>query len=109
MANGIKQKIERETATSSKVEDQIVQIRDDIAALASTVASLGAKSVDRAKNKAAAGYNDALSSSEQALADLKLRARDVEKEIAAHVRNKPVQTLAIAAGIGFIAALLANR
>ena len=40
---------------------------------------------------------------------LRSNAKDIEAQIVASVREKPVTSLAIAAGVGFLFALLARR
>ena len=46
---------------------------------------------------------------EAKLEELRASAKDIEEQILATVREKPVTALAIAAGIGYLFALLARR
>jgi ElaB/YqjD/DUF883 family membrane-anchored ribosome-binding protein len=46
---------------------------------------------------------------EAKLEELRASAKDIEEQILATVREKPVTSLAIAAGIGYLFALLARR
>jgi ElaB/YqjD/DUF883 family membrane-anchored ribosome-binding protein len=40
---------------------------------------------------------------------LRGNAQEIEAQVVAHVREKPVTSLAIAAGVGFLFALLSRR
>ena len=46
---------------------------------------------------------------EAAFDNLRSNARDLEEQVLASVREKPVTSLAIAAGVGFLFAVLSRR
>ena len=46
---------------------------------------------------------------EAAFENVRSNAKDIEAQVVASVREKPVTSLAIAAGVGFLFALLARR
>lgn len=91
------------------VEGDIAELRAEIAALAKQIAALGEKSVHTAKRAAAEGVEQLRSQGEARLADLSEKADDIEAQITQTVRDKPVTSLAIAAGLGFLFALIVRR
>lgn len=100
------EKIQR---TTSELEADIRQLREDIAKLARQLASTGEHSYGTAKRAASEGVEQLRAQGEAAIHSLKENARDIEDQLARNVREKPVTSLAIAAGVGFIFALLARR
>lgn len=87
----------------------IARLREDIARLANEVSGLGRQSVNTAKRAAAEGAEQLRAQGEAKMAELRANARDIEDQLADTVREKPITSLAIAAGVGFILALLTRR
>lgn len=85
-------------ATSDDIQADLEALRRDIAALTQTVASFGSSKIRQA-GEASQQYVDS--------------ARDtitsVEEEVEAYVHERPFQSLAIAAGVGYVLALLTRR
>lgn len=98
------------------VEDQIGEIRNDIAALAKV---LSARSTEAGKGlKARAGeagevaqdeIQALLANGEQMLADLRSRYAGTEKQVRTAVREHPIATLGVVAVLGLVAAALLRR
>nr|WP_295464644.1 hypothetical protein [Mesorhizobium sp.] len=93
----------------SEMEAQIETLKAEIAKLTAQVQSSGERSLEAVKNIAQEGLSQARAKGEAAMQGLKSEAYDIEGEIVARVREKPVTSLAIAAGVGFLFALLARR
>ncbi|MBX3532222.1 MAG: DUF883 family protein [Rhizobiaceae bacterium] len=94
---------------SGSIEADVAELRAEIAALTRQLAALGEKSVNTAKRAAAEGVEQLRSQGEAKLGELRASASDFEARVTETVREKPVTSLAIAAGIGFLFALIARR
>lgn len=82
----------------SSVENDIKQLREDIALLSEHIREIGGRSVYRAQRAA-------MESAEQ----LRGTAEDYQEELAEMVREKPFTAIALAAGIGYLFALISHR
>lgn len=100
---------QRAVDPAADMQLQIQALKDEIAKLRAQVASSGGRSYDALKNIAADGAEQLRVQGEAAMDGLRDNARDLEAQMAATVREKPVTSLAIAAGVGFLFALLARR
>lgn len=96
-------------AAQTDMEVQIETLKQEIEKLKAQLQSSGERSFTALKNIAKDGVSEARTRGEATVADLKDRAGDVEAELVARVREKPVTSLAIAAGVGFLFALLSRR
>lgn len=96
-------------ATKRSLEDDIAQLRKDLAKLADQFSKTGQHSYDAARRAATEGVEQLKTQSEAALGDFKLGAENLEAQLSEAVREKPVTSLAIAAGVGFLFALLSRR
>lgn len=95
--------------TASEMESQIQVLKEEIAKLTAQLQSSGERSMDAVKAMAQEGVTQARARGEAAIQGLRSEAGDIEGEIVARVREKPVTSLAIAAGVGFLFALLTRR
>lgn len=91
------------------LEADIKQLKADLEKLAKQMAATGEHGYGTARRAAALGAEQLRAQGEAKLDELRANARDIEAQITAHVREKPVTSLAIAAGVGFLFALLARR
>jgi ElaB/YqjD/DUF883 family membrane-anchored ribosome-binding protein len=102
-----------QTAQSSgaakDVEAQISQLREDIAALARSVAALGNEKAGEVRGKARRAATDAADASLQMVEDAKQQALSWERDLEQQIRTKPLQSVGIAAGVGFLFALMTRR
>jgi ElaB/YqjD/DUF883 family membrane-anchored ribosome-binding protein len=96
-------------ASQSEIEAQIATLREEIAKLSAQVQSSGERSYDAARKIASEGVDHIRAQGEAAVERLRTNATDIEQQLADSVREKPVTSLAIAAGIGFLFALMARR
>lgn len=100
----------------TSIEDQISELRGDMAALVALLADRGADASKQARSKAhdvrdqaEAGIQDLLATGEELLGDLRSRYAGTEKQLRTAVREHPFATLGTAALIGLIAAALLRR
>ncbi|WP_223475922.1 DUF883 family protein [Oricola indica] len=88
---------------------EIEGLRKDFEALAerfTTISDAGVRSArDYTREKAAA----ALDKGEGVYSELSARTSELEQQAADQIRRHPLQALGIAAGVGFLAALLTRR
>lgn len=95
--------------SSADLEADISQLKADIEKLTKQLATTGEHGYGAAKRAAAEGVEQLRAQGEAALGTLRGSAQDIEAQVVASVREKPVTSLAIAAGVGFLFALLARR
>jgi ElaB/YqjD/DUF883 family membrane-anchored ribosome-binding protein len=97
------------SATDNKnnvdLEEEIRQLKADIEKLGKHLAETGEQGYGTARKAAAQGVEQLRVQGEAAIDSLKTNARDLEEQ----VREKPVTSLAIAAGLGFLVGLLSRR
>jgi ElaB/YqjD/DUF883 family membrane-anchored ribosome-binding protein len=97
------------TSETADLEADIKQLKADLEKLARQIAATGEHGYGAARRAAAMGAEQLRAQGEAKLGELRASARDIEEQILATVREKPVTSLAIAAGIGYLFALLARR
>ncbi len=95
--------------TAADLDADIRQLRADIEKLARQLATTGQHGYGTARRAAAEGVENLRVQGEAAMDSLRSNARDLEEQVLANVREKPVTSLAIAAGVGFLFALLSRR
>ncbi|WP_346898773.1 DUF883 domain-containing protein [uncultured Roseibium sp.] len=92
------------------IEQNIERLRGDIAALAQSITRYGAGKTDEVKMRASKTGRDLAKTSQETLDSLSEELSGLEEAISTRVRDKPLQSLGIAAGIGFlIAAVWSSR
>ena len=97
------------SSASKDVEAQIQQLRDDIAALTRSVAAVGTEKASEYKGKARRVASDAADASMQMVEAARDQALSMERDLERQIRANPIQAVAIAAGVGFLFALLTRR
>ncbi|RUX07009.1 MULTISPECIES: DUF883 family protein [unclassified Mesorhizobium] len=102
-------KTANEARTNPDLEADIRQLKADIDKLTKQLAKTGEHGYGTARRAAAEGVEQLRAQGEAAFDSLRGNARDIEAQMVASVREKPVTSLAIAAGVGFLFALLARR
>ncbi len=95
--------------TVSDLEADVRQLREDIAKLTEQLAKTGQHGYGAAKRAAADGVDQLKAQGEAALGTLRDRAHDIEDELTARVKEKPLTSIAIAAGVGYLLAMLSRR
>jgi len=94
---------------SKELELQLQQLRDDLSALAKSVAAVGSDKASEVRGKVRKATNDATDASLQMVDAAKAQAKSLERDLEAQIRTNPIQSVAIAAGVGFVFALLTRR
>jgi ElaB/YqjD/DUF883 family membrane-anchored ribosome-binding protein len=105
-------RVEAEQRRDAAAEDfhaQIDVLKEEVANLREQIARAGGHSFDAAKKAASAGVDHLKSQGEMTLEDLRSNANDLEGQLVATVREKPVTAMACALGAGFLLALLTRR
>lgn len=96
-------------ASTKDIELQLEQLREDISALAKTVAAVGNEKASEVKSKAKRAAAEATDASYQIAEAAKNQALTWERDLEGQIRANPIQSVAIAAGVGFVFALLSRR
>ena len=98
------------------LEAELARLREDVASLAEQLKNTGEQigktgehTLSAARRAANEGAEQLRVKGEAAVDALKSNAGDVERQVTDAVREKPLTSLAIAAGIGFFFALLSRR
>jgi ElaB/YqjD/DUF883 family membrane-anchored ribosome-binding protein len=102
-------KTANEGRSNSDLEADIRQLKADIDKLTKQLAKTGEHGYGTARRAATEGVEQLRAQGEAAFDSLRGNAKDIEAQMMASVREKPVTSLAIAAGVGFLFALLARR
>jgi ElaB/YqjD/DUF883 family membrane-anchored ribosome-binding protein len=102
-------KTANESLGNSELEADIRQLRADIDQLTKQLAKTGEHGYGTARRAAADGVEQLRVQGEAAFDSLRSNAKDIEAQVIESIREKPVTSLAIAAGVGFLFALLARR
>lgn len=97
------------TNEQTDLEKQVQDLRNDIAAIASTLSDLGSQKLNEAKDRAQTMYENARAQGDEALNDAREKLTQTQDSICACVREKPMMSLAIAAGIGFVIGQILRR
>ncbi len=95
--------------TPEDLEAEIERLRDDVSKLTAQLAATGEHSYSAAKRAATEGAEQLRAKGEAAVQSLKTNANDLERQLTGAVREQPITSLAIAAGVGFFLALLSRR
>ncbi|MCZ8547362.1 hypothetical protein OOJ09_24505 [Mesorhizobium qingshengii] len=98
-----------EGRASADLEADIRQLKADIDKLTKQLAKTSEHGYGTARRAATEGVEQLRAQGEAAFDSLRSNAKDIEAQMMASVREKPVTSLAIAAGVGFLFALLARR
>ncbi|MCO5064783.1 MAG: hypothetical protein M9924_10220 [Rhizobiaceae bacterium] len=96
-------------APDSTLEEDVRQLQRDIQKLTELLARTKQDSYSAASHAASEGMEHLRAQGDAAMEGLRKSAEDVEAQIVTAVREKPVTSLAIAAGIGFLFALISRR
>ena len=96
-------------AIPADLEAELAQLREDVARLTEQLARTGEHTISAARRAANEGAEQLRVKGEEAMDALRSNAGDIERQVTDTVREKPLTSLAIAAGVGFFLALLSRR
>jgi ElaB/YqjD/DUF883 family membrane-anchored ribosome-binding protein len=102
-------KTANDARANADLEADFRQLKADIDKLTKQLAKTGEHGYGTARRAATEGVEQLRAQGEAAFDSLRSNAKDIEAQMMASVREKPVTSLAIAAGVGFLFALLARR
>lgn len=100
---------DRAKMANEDLAKQIEILREELAKLSSELSDSKQRTTEAAKKAASDSVEALRARGEMAYEKLRQNADEIESELTKQVREKPVTSLAIAAGIGFLIALLARR
>ncbi|WP_367717363.1 hypothetical protein AB2N04_04585 [Nitratireductor sp. GISD-1A_MAKvit] len=95
--------------TVSDLEKDIQQLRADMSSLVDHLKAMGGQSGDAARKAAGERLEQLRGQGEAALNSVKDTTNDLERELARTVRERPISTLALAVGAGFLLAFATRR
>ncbi len=96
-------------AGGDDLQGQLDALRAEIAALAATLQTDGKRMADALKDKAEGLSDEAVARARAALKDIKAETDRLEDRLEAQVREKPIQSLLMAFGLGLIVSILMRR
>ena len=97
------------TDDKAALEAQLARIKADVSELATMLADMGSRKVGSARGEADHRISELTRAGEEAIEDLRRQLRTIERDLSDKVQEKPLQTLGIAAGVGFLFALVMRR
>jgi ElaB/YqjD/DUF883 family membrane-anchored ribosome-binding protein len=95
--------------TTTQLEDQIAALRADIARIVETLGNLGQNGAETLRASLTEKAETLRSTGEARLADVSQSAETALGEATDYARRKPLQTLAMAGGVGLLLGLLLGR
>ena len=93
----------------STIEDQIEQLKSELATLTDRLRDKGAEQGKWAKKRAESGLEDLMASGEDILQELRDVYQRSGAEVRSTVRRHPLATIGAAAAVGILLALVARR
>jgi ElaB/YqjD/DUF883 family membrane-anchored ribosome-binding protein len=94
---------------SQDLEADIAQLKSDLAKLAKQLQSTGGHSYGAARRVASESVDQLKAQGEAAIERVRSGASDLETRLEEAVREKPLTSLGVAIGVGFMLALLTRR
>lgn len=95
--------------TTGDLEKDIQQLRSDMAQLISHLKDMGGQSGEAARKAAGERIEQLRGQGEAAFNSVKDSSQELEKELVRTVRERPITSLALAVGAGFLLALATRR
>jgi len=106
----------RQHLLGGAIEDQLSDLRSDLASLAQLVAKRGTKVGNRVasqahdvRGQAESGFSDVVDGAEQLLSDLRHRYASTERQVRHTVREHPLATVGVIAALGLAVLALSRR
>jgi ElaB/YqjD/DUF883 family membrane-anchored ribosome-binding protein len=93
-------------ASTQSLENDLRQLKADVAKLTEQLAKTGQHSIGTARRAASEGVEQLRAQGEAAIDGLRTNAKDLEDQLTATVREKPITSILVAAGIGYFFALM---
>lgn len=96
-------------ASEASLEADIAQLREDVSELARLLKRTGGHASGTARRAASASADDMRSQGEAAMEGLRGNAKEMEEQFESAIRRKPLTAVAMAAGVGFLLAVMARN
>ena len=109
VSSKVRKVVDDATESNADLHAQIAALKDDIAKISATLGKIGKDTAKDARRSAASSFASARLRGEETFDDLRSQARELEDQLTETVRENPLTTIAVAAGIGFLLALIARR
>lgn len=97
------------SVSQKDIEAGLEQVKNDIAALTDTLAQYGQDKISGIQSTASRKSEIALKSSEESFRELRSQVEQLSGKIETQIKEKPLQSIAIAAGIGALFAFIAKK
>jgi ElaB/YqjD/DUF883 family membrane-anchored ribosome-binding protein len=91
------------------LEEQVAQLKAEIAALGETLRAYGKEAVSDLSAAAQVMGEDATARATAAMGDIRAEAGKLEEKLEEYVHEKPLQSLLVAFGLGIFVSLLLRR
>lgn len=91
---------------TAELQQQIEQLKQDIASIAATLTNLGQEKLRGAKENASKAYENLHEQGEEIFDNVSGCASHFEEQLSTAIKERPISAVAIAAGIGYLIALL---
>lgn len=98
-----------EALSELEMRQRIDDLKQEIASLSRTLSALGGQKVDDYRETVERLASDAVSASLKAFDTARSEAMSMEESFERQVREHPLRAVGIAAGVGFLLALLTRR
>ena len=95
--------------TTENLAADVARLRDDVRKLTEQIQALGEQSMRTAKRAATEKVEQLKAQGEAAMSELRGNAEELEEQLVARVREKPITSLAMAAGLGYLFATIMRR
>ncbi len=94
---------------SENIEEGLAEVRADIANLTELLSSMGAEKVESVRETAKIKSKAALKNSNEVLDEVSARIEELSEKFEAQIKDKPMQSFAIAAAAGALLAYIARK
>jgi ElaB/YqjD/DUF883 family membrane-anchored ribosome-binding protein len=92
-----------------EMQQRIEDLKNELASISKTLSAIGGQKVADYRDTVETMASDAVSASLKALESARVEAMSLEEGFERQVRENPLRAIAIAAGVGFLFALLTRR
>jgi ElaB/YqjD/DUF883 family membrane-anchored ribosome-binding protein len=99
----------REALSELEMQQRIEDLKNEIASISRTLAAIGGQKAEDYRDTVEKLAADAVSASAKAFDAARTEALSLEQSFERQVRENPLRAIGIAAGVGFLFALLTRR
>lgn len=92
--------------TNAELQLQIEQLKEDIASIAATLSNMGQEKLRGAQENISKAYDNLHANSEEVFDNVANCASHFEEQLTTSIKERPITSVAIAAGLGYLLALL---